>query len=90
MHPIVVVGGVMAIIILFVIFVPAILGATAADRDLEKYNGSSPQGNQTVKTANAIDKYLVTLTGMPLYVIAFFVAISCVIAVVLWTLKKNR
>lgn len=90
MNSLVIVGGAMAIIMLFVIFTPAILGATAGDRDLEKYNGTSQAGNQTVKTASVIDTYLVGLTGMPLQVIAFFVAIFCVIAAVLWMGKKNK
>lgn len=86
-HPIVIVGGIVVIIVAFIIFVPAILGATAAGGDLEKYNGTSQQGNDTVKTAHAINTYLVGITGIPLTIIAFAVGILMFLVVIIWAYR---
>jgi len=81
MSKIVLVGGAMLIVILFVLFVPYILGATAAEgADLQKYNGTSQQGNDTVRAYSAMNTMLIGLTSISLETIAIFVAILCVIA----------
>lgn len=85
MHPIVIVGGIMAIVILLFLFVPSILGATSlSGGNLTKYNGTSDQGNNTARAAGVLDTYLVGLTGIPLEIFMFLVAIACVVVIVLW------
>jgi len=89
MNGIVLVGGVLAIVILFVLFVPAILGATASQGDLEKYNGSSQQGNDTVRIAKSMDTFFVGLTNAPLQIAAIFLAIVCVMITILMFARKR-
>lgn len=90
LHPIVMVAGVLVILILFLIFTPAILGATAANGDLEKYNGTSQQGNDTVRISGVLNTYLVGVTTVPLEWVVMLVAIFCVIVVLVWAFGRKR
>jgi hypothetical protein len=89
-HPLFIAGGVVAIVVLFLIFTPAILGATAAGNDLEKYNGTSQQGNETVRIGHAINTYFVGIAGIPLTLAAFATAIFVAILAMLWLLKSKK
>jgi hypothetical protein len=89
-HPVLIAGGVVVIVVAFLIFVPAILGATASGSDLEKYNGTSQQGNDTVRIASVVNNYLVTVTGLPLTVAAYATVLFVFVAVVLWVLRSTR
>ena len=86
-HPVWIAGGVVVIVMAFLLFTPAILGSAAASGDLEKYNGSSQQGNDTVKTASVINGFLVGMTGIPLVVAAFVVAIIAFLVVIIWAYR---
>ena len=86
-HPIFIAGGVVVIVVALLLFTPAILGATAAGSDLEKYNGSSQQGNDTVRIAGAVDTYLVGLTSIPLVLAAWASALFAVIIVIIWAYR---
>lgn len=89
LHPIILVGGVVAIVLIFLLFVPSILGATAAQNDLEKYNGTSQQGNDTARISGVLDRYLIGVSGLPLTWMAWFVALFAVIVVILWAFKRH-
>ena len=89
-NPLIIAGGVVVIVVAFLLFVPAILGATSAGSDIEKYNGSSQQGNDTARIAGVIDTYFVGLTGIPLVLAAFATALFVVIIAMIWVLKRNR
>jgi hypothetical protein len=90
LHPIVMVAGVLVIVLLFFIFTPAILGATASNGDLEKYNGTSQQGNDTVRISGVLNTYLVGVTTLPLTWVVMLVAIFCVIVVLVWAFGRKR
>jgi hypothetical protein len=89
-NPIIVAGGVVVIVILFVLFTPAILGSASSSGNLEKYNGTSNQGNDTARIANSIDNFFVGLTGIPLTLAAFVAALFVVVIAIIWVLKRNR
>lgn len=87
MHPLVLMGGIAVIVLLFVIFVPVILGATANSRDIERYNGTSQTGNETVSAANAIDSYFVGLIGIGMLPVALLVGVFCAVAGVIYVIR---
>lgn len=89
-HPLLVAGGVVVIVLALLIFTPFILGATASGNDLEKYNGSSQQGNDTARISHEMNSFFVGLTGIPLVLAAFVSALFVVVIAVMWVLKKNR
>jgi hypothetical protein len=82
-------GGVVAIVVMFLIFVPAILGATASQNDLEKYNGSSNQGNETVRISGVVNTFFVGITGIPLVIAAMLTALAVVMVAVLMLARKK-
>jgi predicted RND superfamily exporter protein len=90
LHPVVMVAGIMVIVLLFFIFTPAILGATAANGDLEKYNGSSQQGNDTVRISGALNTYLSGITGISFEMVVMLVALFCVIVVLVWAFGRRK
>lgn len=89
-NPLFIAGGVVAIVVLFLIFTPAILGATASGNDLEKYNGTSQQGNETVRIGHAMNTYFVGLSGIPLTLAAFATALFVVILAMFWLLRSKK
>lgn len=89
-NPIFIVGGMVVIVLIFLLFTPAILGAASAGNDLEKYNGTSQQGNDTARIAGVVNGFLVGATSIPLMVAAYAVALLAFVAVILWILKNNR
>lgn len=89
-NPLIIAGGVVVIVVAFLLFVPAILGATSAGSDIEKYNGSSQQGNDTARIAGVIDTYFVGLSGIPLTLAAFATALFVVILAMLWLLRSKK
>jgi hypothetical protein len=90
LHPVVMAAGVMVIVLLLFIFTPAILGATAANGDLEKYNGSSQQGNDTVRISGVLDTYLVGITSISFELVVMLVALFCVIVVIIWAFGRKH
>lgn len=84
-----VVGGVMILVIIFMLFIPAILGSASASSDLEKYNGTSDAGNQSVKTAGVINNFLATVSGLGMYLVVFSVAIVIVCAAIMMMLRRH-
>lgn len=89
-HPILVVGGIVAIVIALLIFTPAILGATSSGNNVEKYNGTSQAGNDTARIAGGVNTFFVGITGIPLTLAAFATALFAFIVIILWILKRNR
>lgn len=89
-HPILLAGGVVVIVIGFLLFVPYILGATAGQSDLEKYNGTSQQGNETVRISGVASNFFVGMTSAPLVLAAYATSLFVVVASILWVLRKNR
>lgn len=89
-NPILLAGGVVVIVIGFLLFVPYILGATAGGADIQKYNGTSDQGNETVRIAGVVNTFYVGMTSTPMVLAAFVSALFVVVMAALWVLKKNH
>lgn len=88
-HPILLAGGVLVILIGLAIFVPAILGSVSGSSDLEKYNGTSDQGNQTVRIAHSIDSFFVGMFDVPLFLGTLLISIFIIILAMLYLSKSG-
>lgn len=87
-NPLFLVAGIVVIIIGFVIFVPALLGAASETYNLERYNNTGPVGNSTVVMMSGISGLFAMLSGTPLVMLAMGTSIVILALVFISVLRK--
>ena len=93
MHPFVIVVGIAAISMLFIIFTPSIFGVASGSYDVTKYNGTSAQGTALVQDQLGVSRILVLQTTYQFQLAALLSGIFAIIVVVWWAhsrLNKKR
>lgn len=81
--------GIVAFLIVFVIFVPAILGTAAGAHNIEKYNGTGSGGNSTPKAMYGVETLLIGVTTHMPIVLAIFAVLVLVIVVFAMAIRKR-